>query len=895
VLDIMKKNARILIVLFAVVFHPSAEAAHGTTRIINLDGLPPVGNQVVGGSCFAWAAAYYYLTHLQWQEFGWDVNDPAHQCSPTFIYNLTNGGVDNGAGEGVNARADAFNTFKTMGCATMADMPYDYRAYLAFPSERAFRNGMRFRTLSTHNITTRTDSGLQVLKDHLVGGNLAVLGIFGYRNFDIINSYDNTYCVSQTSGKRLYWHEVAIIGFDDSMSTADGMGAFRLVNSFGPGWGDNGFFWMSYAAVKATKTSYGYAMYATDRIGYEPSLTARIEVRHSDRYDLVFRVGLGDSSTPDTLLTFFDFNPMSLQVGVPYPGSAIVLDITDIGDLLQSDSRNEVFVRIENDRPGNGHSGGIWSLTIEDLARELCSSSPNILIPVQDAGVGAEETVVLDYALSPPQSVEIDLDSANGFVQLSWNAPAQSAGLTGYHVYVDGRLIDTTTSVSYSHYLSLRGKHYYSISAAFPGGESPAAFTDLVWTGPTAYGIPFADGFEDGFSGWQQGGSSGIPSVIADDPVHDGDYAAGITSYAGEDNTILNRPFDTIEGADVETWFSLGAYPDPDGAAGSVFLAEGGMIFGSFFDSEGHPAYAYSTAPYQMEIGGVDSSLALDINEWYKQKIRYCDGKIQFMLLDDQWTVLVNRAENIADQSVNQVWLFAQGLEGKWGYYDKFSIRPWTESELQHFSPVAPTNSPYALLINEAFVDSVILEAGDEIAIYDGDLCVGADIVDGEWPLEMNAWAADSTGLGFAAGNTIRARVWSKQTDVEYETDITFEVGSGTFGDGLYSRVSLTGTVVVSVEEEESTVPMEFAISEPYPNPFNPTTTIHVSVPVESHVQVTVYNLLGQRVTVLAEGYFEAGMHRVRFDADGLSSGVYLIHASVKGEISRISRVLLVR
>ena len=195
----MKKHAGILILLLcAVVFHPSVEAADGTTRKINLDGLPPVGDQVVGGSCFAWAAAYYYLSHLQWQEFGWDVNDPAHQCSPAFIYNLTNGGVDNGASEGVNARADAFKVLETMGCATMADMPYDYRTYRAFPSEKAFRNGMRFRTLSTHNITTRTDSGLQVLKDHLVAGNLAVLGIFGFRNFDIINSYDDTYCVSQT-------------------------------------------------------------------------------------------------------------------------------------------------------------------------------------------------------------------------------------------------------------------------------------------------------------------------------------------------------------------------------------------------------------------------------------------------------------------------------------------------------------------------------------------------------------------------------------------------------------------------------------------------------------------------------------------------------------------------
>ena len=59
--------------------------------------------------------AYYYLTHLQWQEYGWEVNDPAHQFSPAFVYNLTNGGIDNGASAGENARHDSFELLETLG------------------------------------------------------------------------------------------------------------------------------------------------------------------------------------------------------------------------------------------------------------------------------------------------------------------------------------------------------------------------------------------------------------------------------------------------------------------------------------------------------------------------------------------------------------------------------------------------------------------------------------------------------------------------------------------------------------------------------------------------------------------------------------------------------------
>jgi C1A family cysteine protease len=902
--DNMKIQVKIISLFFSVLaFCFSALADNGVRRNANetspaswdnLDGLPPVGNQVVSGSCYAWATAYYYLTYLQWQEYGWDVTDPAHQCSPALVYNLTNGGVDDGAWEGHNARADSFKVFETMGCATMADMPYSYRAYQTFPSEAAFRNGMRFRALSTHQITTRSDSGIQAIKDHLIAGKIAVLGIYGYNNLNNINSYNNTYCVSQTTGPRLYWHEVTVIGFDDSMATADGVGAFHLVNSWGTGWGDNGFFWMSYEAVKHTRTSYGYVMYATDRIGYEPSFTARIEVGHSDRYNLIYEAGFGDPNSPDTLLTFFDFHPMSLQVGVPYPEGAFVLDITDMENLIQHGSNNEIFLRIEDDRPNNGHAGVIKSLMIEDLPGELCASSLNIPIPILDASVGSEETVILDYSFSSPQNLNAVLDSLNGFVQLSWNAHTETFTLNAYRIYLDGRLVDSTSSPVYGHFLSLRGVHYYGVSALSNGNESPAAMTNVLWTGPSAFGIPFADDFENGFGGWYQIGSSGIPSVITEDPVYEGQYAAGIKTYPS-DYTALLRDFPVTAGADVETWFFMEGYPSLEGVCGSVLLAEGGMIFGTFFDGGGHPGYIYSISPYQLIPVQLDSILAVNLNEWYKQKIWCFNGKLQFMLLDNQSNVILNRVANIVDQNINQVGVFAQGLSGDWNYFDEFSIRQWNDLSLQHFAPVDPTDAPYALIINEASVDTGLLQTGDEIAVFDGDVCVGAVIVDGEWPLEMNSWEADSSGPGFVHGNMIRARIWRNQSNLEYETDITFEVGDGTFGNGIFSRLSLIATQVVAVQRDEAPVPKNFTISQPYPNPFNPTTTLEITLPEYSNVEVTVYNILGQKVAILADDHFDVGIHRFRFDAESLSSGIYFIHASVTGKISRIHKVLLVK
>jgi len=860
----------------------------------NLDGLPPVGDQVVGGSCYAWAAAYYYLTHLQWQEYGWDVNDPAHQFSPAFVYNLTNGGVDNGASEGENARHDSFELLETLGCATMEDMPYSYTGYRTFPSETAFRNGIKFRTLSTHHIETRTDSGLQVLKDHLLSGNLAVMGIYGYQNLTNINSYNNIYCQSQATGGRLFWHEVTVVGYNDTLVTADGIGAFRLINEWGTGWGDDGFFWMSYEAVKHTQTSYGYVMYATDRIGYEPMLTARVEVGHSGRYNLVYKVGYGDTNSPDTLLTFFDFNPMSLNQSISYPDEvAIVMDLTDMINLIQPNSSNGIFLRIEDEAPNNGRSGFIKSLTIEDLSEQLCVQSLNIPIEIDDVILGAEEVVDFNYSLSPPQGLNINPIPIDGMVQLNWSEPAQTGNLDGYRIYLNGRLIDTTSSLAYNHFLSLRGNIHYDVTAVFSNGESLGAMEDALWEGPDAFGIPFTDNFEDGFGEWYQIGVSGIPSLITEDPVYEGQYSVGLKSTEF-DNTALLRPFPTTQGVDIETWFKLDTYPVGNmGAGACIFLLEDGLILGTFFDPYGHPGYVYTVTPGEPIPVHLDSLVTINPAEWYKQKLWYYNGNLHFMLIDSNWDVILNRAIHTPIQSVNQAALFVQGLNNGWNYFDKFSISPWTEGNLEHFNPVSSTDNPYALIITEALIDTSLLQAGDEIAVYDGSLCVGAVIVDGEWPLEMNAWGADSVNPGYITGNNIITRLWSNQTDIEYESNISFEIGDGNFGSGLFSRVAIEGTNIVSVSDDIASTPETFSISQNYPNPFNPSTKITYSIPKSSQVLIKVYDILGNEVATLKNERMQEGRYEITFDASALSSGVYFYRISANEFVDTKKMILM--
>ena len=71
-------------------------------------------------------------------------------------------------------------------------------------------------------------------------------------------------------------------------------------------------------------------------------------------------------------------------------------------------------------------------------------------------------------------------------------------------------------------------------------------------------------------------------------------------------------------------------------------------------------------------------------------------------------------------------------------------------------------------------------------------------------------------------------------------------------------------------------VPTEFSLSQNYPNPFNPSTVIEFSVPRKDNMNLTIFNMLGQRVVTLVNGALEPGVHKITFDASHFASGVYI-------------------
>jgi hypothetical protein len=77
------------------------------------------------------------------------------------------------------------------------------------------------------------------------------------------------------------------------------------------------------------------------------------------------------------------------------------------------------------------------------------------------------------------------------------------------------------------------------------------------------------------------------------------------------------------------------------------------------------------------------------------------------------------------------------------------------------------------------------------------------------------------------------------------------------------------------VKSDGSNIPKAFILSQNYPNPFNPSTSISYELPSDAVVTLKIYNLLGNEIKTLENGFTHAGLHQIQFNADGLSSGVY--------------------
>lgn len=112
---------------------------------------------------------------------------------------------------------------------------------------------------------------------------------------------------------------------------------------------------------------------------------------------------------------------------------------------------------------------------------------------------------------------------------------------------------------------------------------------------------------------------------------------------------------------------------------------------------------------------------------------------------------------------------------------------------------------------------------------------------------------------------------------------------------GNLFKLNINYSVLTSAEESQITgIADSYSLSQNFPNPFNPSTTIRFSIPESGVISLKVFDRLGREVAVLSEGFRNTGVYESSFDASSLSSGVYFY--TLKGRsFSETKKMLLIK
>jgi hypothetical protein len=205
--------------------------------------LPPVGSQGGQASCVAWTLAYSYRTLQERRARGWNVTLPQYQFSPAWVYNQRS--TSDCSADGGMSYVDGLNILRDKGAATMAAFPYNPNDSCKQPSQSVKKAAAQYRIKSYSNVFLGAgNANLNTLKSLVAGGEPIAIAIPVHTSYYSV-TYTNPVVPRPKPGETFYGgHAMLIVGYDDSI------GGFLAVNSWGTGWGRNGYGYLSYDFVR---------------------------------------------------------------------------------------------------------------------------------------------------------------------------------------------------------------------------------------------------------------------------------------------------------------------------------------------------------------------------------------------------------------------------------------------------------------------------------------------------------------------------------------------------------------------------------------------------------------------------------------------------------------------
>jgi hypothetical protein len=187
-----------------------------------------------------------------------------------------------------------------------------------------------------------------------------------------------------------------------------------------------------------------------------------------------------------------------------------------------------------------------------------------------------------------------------------------------------------------------------------------------------------------------------------------------------------------------------------------------------------------------------------------------------------------------------------------------------------------------SLFLNKGWIDE------DPKQFYSYDVAVGTDgtvfLADGFSGLY--AYSYDANGFTKTAHITFGG---------EAKT-LTIGADNTIFLSGYYDGlIAYKYTLNTAIASETEVIPQQHQLFQNYPNPFNPKTVISWQLAVGSQVDLSIYNMLGQKVVTLASGRYAGGLHQIEWNAENQASGIYFYQLQADNGFVQTRKLILLK
>ncbi len=472
---------------------PSADNSGNNT-------FPVINNQGQSESCTVWALGYYQATNnialVRGKNAKTGVNAAENRISPKFIYNLINGGQNTGT-----FAMDAMNVLCSYGAPSWSDCPgattatiSNYRTWNpdAEVWESALQNKINRSTYIT--LDPEDTTSFDVIRKAILNGYVVSFST----NFDGW-SYKTSkepvkeqVCTSVNGNSGA--HMLTIVGYDDTLwadingnnvKDAGETGAFKIANSWGTGYKNDGYTWLSYDALKETSSITGAnnrnregaiwgdeVYFLEPKVTYQPSLVAELTMNTARRNQIGLEFGVSSVAETNPTLTrsaaeyvsYYDENVSftndnsiafnktmygngnnenyNFTSGMTAEDGTFSFDLTPL--INEYFAQNTVdrsalkFYVLLTDETADGKATVLKSFKMHDRENNLTAISAQSNLSAD----GTTVTATVSYsAVAAPENLTAAV--VNGALNISWDAVS---GAAGYEVEINGDRYTTATN-----------------------------------------------------------------------------------------------------------------------------------------------------------------------------------------------------------------------------------------------------------------------------------------------------------------------------------------------------------------------------------------------------------------------------------------------------------------